>query len=76
MTNETVKEVQYGLFGKHAGAMSTFYATCYICQIKDYSVVLGKSGQEVPFGICVWSTGNAPLEFVKGSKLPLTKDNR
>lgn len=33
-------------------------------EIKDITVVLG-SGEEVPFGVCVWSTGNSPLDFVK-----------
>jgi len=44
-------------------------------EVKDESVVLG-SGHEIPFGICVWSTGNAALDFVKQSGLSLSSDNR
>ena len=36
-------------------------------EIKDVSVVLG-NGDEIPFGVCVWSTGNAALDFVKDMK--------
>ena len=34
------------------------------------------SDEEIPFGVCVWSTGNVALDFVKQVKLPLTKDQR
>ncbi len=44
-------------------------------EVRDVSVVLN-SGREIPFGICVWSTGNAPLDFVRKSHLPLTREER
>ena len=31
------------------------------------------SGEEIPFGVCVWSTGNSALDFVKRIELPLNK---
>jgi NADH dehydrogenase FAD-containing subunit len=44
-------------------------------EVKDVSVVLS-SGKEIPFGVCVWSTGNTALDFVRRLNVPLTKDNR
>lgn len=44
-------------------------------EVKDDIVVLN-SGREIPFGICVWSTGNAALDFVKKSGLSLSIHNR
>ena len=34
------------------------------------------SGEKIPFGACVWSTGNTALDFVRELGLPLTKDGR
>ena len=34
------------------------------------------SGQKIPFGACVWSTGNTALDFVRDLGLPLSKDGR
>ena len=34
------------------------------------------SGTEVPFGVCVWSTGNTALDFVRQLGLPLSRDGR
>jgi len=48
----------------------------HVKEIKDHSVVLGRSGEELPFGLCVWATGNAPLDFVRQANLPLTDHNR
>lgn len=44
-------------------------------EVKDVSVVLG-NGTEIPFGLCVWSTGNAPLKFVKNLGLEHSQDHR
>ena len=44
-------------------------------EVKDISVILG-SGEEIPFGICVWSTGNRRTEFVDGINVSHTKDQR
>eukprot|EP00090_Calanus_glacialis_P022967 TRINITY_DN35350_c0_g1_i1.p1 TRINITY_DN35350_c0_g1~~TRINITY_DN35350_c0_g1_i1.p1 ORF type:complete len:463 (+),score=155.26 TRINITY_DN35350_c0_g1_i1:160-1389(+) len=35
-----------------------------------------RSGREVQFGVCVWSTGNTALEFVRQLQLPLSGDGR
>eukprot|EP00092_Neocalanus_flemingeri_P013049 GFUD01014061.1.p1 GENE.GFUD01014061.1~~GFUD01014061.1.p1 ORF type:complete len:468 (+),score=122.49 GFUD01014061.1:108-1511(+) len=43
--------------------------------VNENSVTTG-SGKEVPFGVCVWSTGNTALEIVKDLQLPLSKDGR
>merc|ERR1719369_689336 len=43
--------------------------------VNENSVTL-QSNVEVPFGVCVWCTGNAALDFVKQLQLPLSKDNR
>ena len=34
------------------------------------------SGEKIPFGACVWSTGNTALDFVRELGLPLSKDGR
>ena len=34
------------------------------------------SGQKIPFGACVWSTGNTALEFIRELGLPLSRDGR
>ena len=44
-------------------------------EVKDISVVLG-SGEEIQFGVCVWSTGNRRTEFVSSMESPQTKDQR
>ncbi len=45
-------------------------------EVKDVSVVLA-SGKEIPFGVCVWSTGNTALDFVKNlDGVTMTKDRR
>lgn len=33
-------------------------------EVQDISVILD-SGKKIPFGACIWSTGNAALDFVK-----------
>jgi len=44
--------------------------------VKDVSVVLD-SGKEIPFGACIWSTGNAALDFVKNiDTINLDRTNR
>ena len=47
----------------------------YVKEVKDISVVLG-SGEEIAFGVCVWSTGNRRTEFVNGLNVPHTPDQR
>ena len=52
-----------------------------VFQVRDYTVVVRKrddsnGSEEIPFGLCVWSTGNVALDFVKEIKLPLTRDQR
>ena len=42
----------------------------------DGNTVILSSGLEVPFGVCVWSTGNTALDFVKNLNVPLSKDGR
>ena len=44
-------------------------------EVKDISVVLA-SGEEIPFGVCVWSTGNRRTEFVSCMEVPHTRDQR
>ena len=34
------------------------------------------SGEEIPFGICVWSTGNRRTEFVNRMEVSQTRDQR
>ena len=34
------------------------------------------SGEKIPFGACVWSTGNTALDFVRELGLTLSKDGR
>jgi len=47
----------------------------YVKEVNDISVVLG-SGEEIPFGLCVWSTGNARTDFVYSLDVPRTADHR
>lgn len=47
----------------------------HVSEVKDISVILG-SGEEIAFGICVWSTGNKATQFVCGMDVPLTDDQR
>jgi len=35
-----------------------------------------RSGKKLEFGVCVWSTGNTALEFVRNLQLPLSSDER
>ena len=42
-------------------------------EIKDISVLLG-SGDEIEFGVCVWSTGNSALKFVKEMDVTLNRE--
>ena len=44
-------------------------------EVRDISVVLG-SGEEIAFGVCVWSTGNRRTEFVSKMEVPQTRDQR
>ena len=47
----------------------------HVKEVKDISVVLG-SGEEISFGICVWSTGNKRTEFVNSLDVSQTRDQR
>jgi len=42
----------------------------------NYNSVVTGSGKEVPFGVCVWSTGNMALDMVKNLNLNLSRDGR
>ena len=44
-------------------------------EVRKVSVVLG-SGREIPFGVCVWSTGNTALDFVKQLGLEMNREGR
>lgn len=41
-------------------------------EVKEHSVIL-KSGNALPYGVCVWSTGNKELDFVKSLDLELDR---
>jgi len=43
--------------------------------VNENSVTIG-SGRELKFGVCVWSTGNTALDFVRQLQLPLSRDGR
>lgn len=42
----------------------------------NYNSVVTGSGNELPFGVCVWSTGNIALDLVKNLGLELSRDGR
>jgi len=42
----------------------------------EFNTVVTGSGARVPFGLCVWSTGNAALDVVKSLGLELSRDGR
>lgn len=42
----------------------------------NYNSVLTGSGEDLPFGVCVWSTGNTALDLVKNLGLQLSRDGR
>ena len=42
----------------------------------EFNTVVTGSGTRVPFGLCVWSTGNAALDMVRGLGLELSRDGR
>ena len=42
----------------------------------EFNTVVTGSGTRLPFGLCVWSTGNAPLDVVKSLGLELSRDGR
>jgi len=44
-------------------------------EVNENSITI-QSGKKLEFGVCVWSTGNTALEFVKNLKLPLSHDER
>merc|ERR1712038_427467 len=46
-----------------------------VARVEGNSVMLS-SGTGVPFGVCVWSTGNTALDFVRQLGLPLSRDGR
>ena len=46
-----------------------------VAKVEGNTVTL-TSGKEIPFGVCVWSTGNKALDFVQNLGLPLSKDGR
>jgi len=45
-------------------------------QVVNENSITIKSGRELQFGVCVWSTGNTALEFVKTLQVPLSPDGR
>jgi len=47
----------------------------HVVEVKDVSVIL-KSGEEIAFGICIWSTGNKATNFVSNLGVPFTSDQR
>ena len=46
-----------------------------VAKVEGNTVTL-TSAKEIPFGVCVWSTGNKALDFVQNLGLPLSKDGR
>ena len=44
-------------------------------EVKKNSLIT-RSGRELEFGLCVWSTGNTALEFVRNLEIPLSRDGR
>ena len=46
-----------------------------VAKVEGNTVTL-TSGKEIPFGVCVWSTGNKALDFVQNLGLHLSKDGR
>ena len=52
-----------------------------MCQVSGLTLIeSGKGSLKTPssglvlnFGLCVWSTGNAPLDFTTGLGLPLSR---
>ena len=44
-------------------------------EVKKNSLIT-RSGKELEFGLCVWSTGNTALEFVRNLEIPLSRDGR
>ena len=44
-------------------------------EVKKNSLIT-RSGKELEFGLCVWSTGNTALEFVRSLEIPLSRDGR
>ena len=59
----------------NTGFVDTFRLLHYLRNVLGNSVMLS-SGTEVPFGVCVWSTGNTALDFVRQLGLPLSRDGR
>ena len=47
-----------------------------LLSIFEGNTVVLSSGQVVPFGVCVWSTGNTALDFVRDLGLAMSKDDR
>jgi len=55
-----------------------------MCQVSGLTLIeSGKGSLKTPssglvlnFGLCVWSTGNAPLDFTTGLGLPLSRQGR
>jgi len=43
--------------------------------VSENSITI-KSGRELEFGVCVWSTGNTALEIVRKLQVPLSSDGR
>ena len=52
-----------------------FLTNAAVAKVVGNTVILN-SGQKIPFGACVWSTGNTALDFVRELGLPLSKDAR
>ena len=52
-----------------------FLTNAAVSEVSGNTVTLN-SGEKIPFGACVWSTGNTALDFVRELGLPLSKDGR
>ena len=52
-----------------------FLTNAAVAKVVGNTVILN-SGEKIPFGACVWSTGNTALDFVRELGLPLSKDGR
>ena len=53
----------------------TIMTEAAVSKMEGNTVTLS-SGKEIPFGVCVWSTGNTALDFVNELNLPLSKNKR
>ena len=79
-----VVEAGEHLLGSFSEALSTYVEKKFVSrniltltgesvqEVKENSVIL-KSGDIIPYGVCVWSTGNKELDFVKNLDLQLDR---